>query len=155
MKNVCTSNFNSFQSLFETFDYCDANEDYDRFCDITKQNEKRKALSKFLMICVEYEIIEIESMEKIILDFIKKINILIEEKENENAVDEIVANLTIMILSSLKTFNNMSSHDKIFKDIEVLSELNVKEHPSLSNKTLFKFLDIVDELEEDSSSDEE
>ena len=67
MKNVCTSNFNSFQSLFETFDYCDANENYDRFCDVTKQNEKRKALSKFLMICVEYNIIELESMERIIL----------------------------------------------------------------------------------------
>ena len=42
MKNVCTSNFNSFNTLFETFDYCDAKEDYDKFCDITKQNEKRK-----------------------------------------------------------------------------------------------------------------
>ena len=155
MKNVCTSNFNSFQSLFETFDSCDANEDYDKFCDITKQNENRKALSKFLMICVEYNIIEIESMEKIVLDFIKKIYTLIEEEGNENAVDEIVANLAIMILSSVTVFEKMSSHDKIFKDIEVLSELNVKEHPSLSNKTLFKFLDIVDELDDDSSSDEE
>ena len=73
----------------------------------------------------------------------------------ENAVDEIVANLAIMILSSVTVFEKMSSRDKIFKDIEVLSELNVKEHPSLSNKTLFKFLDIVDELDDDSSSDEE
>lgn len=155
MKNVCTSNFNSFQSLFETFDSCDANEDYDRFCEVTKQNEKRKALSKFLMICVEYEIIEMERMEKIILDFIKKINIYIQEKEKETAVDEIVANLTIMILSSLTTFNNMESKSKIFKDIEILSTLNVKEYPGLSNKTLFKFLDIVEELEEDESSDDE
>jgi len=155
MKNVCTSNFNSFQSLFETFDSCDANEDYDKFCDITKQNEKRKALSKFLMMCVEYSIIEIESMENIILDFIKKIYRLIEEEGNENAVDEIVANLAIMILSSVTVFEKMKSHDKVFKDIEVLSELNVKEHPSLSNKTLFKFLDIVEELNDESSSDEE
>lgn len=155
MKNVCTSNFNSFQSLFETFDSCDANEDYDKFCDITKQNEKRKALSKFMMICVEYNIIEIESMENIVLDFIKKIYTLIEEEGNENAVDEIVANLAIMILSSVTVFEKMRSRDKIFKDIEVLSDLNVKEHPSLSNKTLFKFLDIVDELDDDSSSDEE
>ena len=156
MKNVCTSNFNSFQSLFETFDYCDASEDYDKFCDITKQNEKRKALSKFLMICVEYNIIELESMEKIILDFLNKINEYIESKEKENAVDEIVANLAIMILSSVSVFKKMNSHNKIFKDIEILSGLNVKKYPGLSNKTLFKFLDIMDELEEeDSSSDDE
>ena len=156
MKNVCTSNFNSFNSLFETFDYCDANEDYDRFCDITKQNEKRKAMSKFLMICVEYNIIEMESMEKIILDFISKINEYINEADKENAVDEIVANLASMILSSQSVFKKMQSSDKIFKDIEILSGLNVKKYPGLSNKTLFKFLDIVEELEEeDTSSDEE
>ncbi len=156
MKNVCTSNFNSFQSLFETFDYCDASEDYDKFCDITKQNEKRKALSKFLMVCVEYSIIELESMEKIMLDFLGKINNYINEDDKENAVDEIVANLAIMILSSVSVFKKMKSHSKIFKDIEILSGLNVKKYPGLSNKTLFKFLDIVEELEEeDSSSDEE
>ena len=156
MKNVCTSNFNSYNSLFETFDYCDASEDYDKFCDITKQNEKRKALSKFLMICVEYNIIEIDSMEKIMLDFLTKINKYIEDKEYENAVDEIVANLAIMILSSRTVFKQMNSSSKIFKDIEILSGLNVKKYPGLSNKTLFKFLDIVEELEEeDSSSDEE
>ena len=50
----------------------------------------------------------------------------------------------------------MNSKSKIFKDIEILSTLNVKEYPGLSNKTLFKFLDIVEELEEeDSSSDDE
>jgi len=156
MKNVCTSNFNSFQSLFETFDYCDASEDYDKFCDITKQNEKRKALSKFLMVCVEYSIIEIESMEKIMLDFLGKINNYINEDDKENAVDEIVANLAIMILSSVSVFKKMNSHTKIFKDIEILSGLNVKQYPGLSNKTLFKFLDIVEELEEeDTSSDDE
>ena len=155
MKNVCTSNFNSFNTLFETFDYCDANENYDKFCDITKQNEKRKALSKFLMICVEYGIIEIDSMEKIILDFLNKINKYILEKDKENAVDEIVANLAIMILSSVSVFQKMKSRSKIFKDIEILSTLNVKQHPGLSNKTLFKFLDIIDELEEESSSDDE
>ena len=156
MKNVCTSNFNSFQSLFETFDYCDASEDYDKFCDITKQNEKRKALSKFLMVCVEYSIIELESMEKIMLDFLGKINNYINEDDKENAVDEIVANLAIMILSSVSVFKKMKSHSKIFKDIEILSGLNVKKYPGLSNKTLFKFLDIVEELEEeDSSSDDE
>ena len=155
MKNVCTSNFNSFNTLFETFDYCDAKEDYDKFCDITKQNEKRKALSKFLMICVEYGIIEINSMEKIILDFINKINKYIQEKDKENAVDEIVANLAIMILSSVCVFKKMNSRSKIFKDIEILSNLNVKKYPGLSNKTLFKFLDIIEELEEESSSDDE
>ena len=119
MKNVCMSNFNSFNTLFETFDYCDANEDYDRFCDITKKNEKRKALSKFLMICVEYEIIESENMEKIILDFIKKIGSYINEKEKENAVDEIVANLVIMILSSIDGFKQMPSHTKILRKLKL------------------------------------
>ena len=103
-------NFDSFSSLFETFEYCDAKVDYDKFCDIMKKNEKRKALSKFLMICVEYDIIELEKMEKIMLDFIKKINLYIDQKENENALDEIAANLVIMIQSSVSSFKLMKSH---------------------------------------------
>jgi len=155
MKNVCMSNFNSFNTLFETFDYCEASEDYDKFCDIMKNNEKRKALSKFMMICVEYEIIESENMEKIMLDFLKKINKNIDDKDKENAVDEIAANLVIMIQSSLTSFRAMKSSDKIFKDIEILSNYNVKNYPGLSNKTVFKFLDMVEELEDGSSSDED
>ncbi len=155
MKNVCMSNFNSFNTLFETFDYCEASEDYDKFCDIMKNNEKRKALSKFMMICVEYEIIESENMEKIMLDFLKKINKYIDDKDKENAVDEIAANLVIMIQSSLVSFRAMNSSDKIFKDIEILSNYNVKNYPGLSNKTVFKFLDMVEELEDGSSSDED
>ena len=54
-------------------------------------------------------------------------------------MDEIVANLTIMILSSTTVFNKMNARSKIFKDIEILSTLNVKDYPGLSNKTLFKF----------------
>jgi len=155
MKNVCMSNFNSFNTLFETFDYCEASEDYDKFCDIMKNNEKRKALSKFMMICVEYEIIESENMEKIMLDFLKKINKNIDDKDKENAVDEIAANLVIMIQSSLTSFRAMKSSDKIFKDIEILSNYNVKNYPGLSNKTVFKFLDMVEEQEDGSSSDED
>ena len=155
MKNVCVSNFDSFSSLFETFECGDAKEDYDKFCDIMKKNEKRKALSKFLMICVEYEIIELEKMEKIMLDFIKKIHLYIDEKENENALDEIAANLVIMIQSSVSSFKLMKSHRNIFKDIEIISGYNVRNYPGLSNKTSFKFLDMVEELEEDSSDDEE
>ena len=121
MKNVCTSNFNSFNHYLKHLIIVMQMKIMIDFVILTKQNEKRKALSKFLMICVEYNIIEIESMEKIILDFISKINKYIEEADKENAVDEIVANLAIMILSSQSVFKKMKSHDKIFKDIEILS----------------------------------
>ena len=43
-------------------------------------------------------------MEKIILDFIKKLIYIFNEKDKENAVDEIAANLAIMILSSVSGF---------------------------------------------------
>ena len=77
------------------------------------------------------------------------------KRKKENAVDEIAANLVIMIQSSIDGFKNMPSHTKIFKEIEIISNYNVKEYPGLSNKTVFKFLDIVEELEEGSSSDDE
>ena len=36
-----------------------------------------------------------------------------------------------------------------------MDNYNVKNYPGLSNKTVFKFLDMVEELEDGSSSDED
>ena len=51
MKDICIKNFQSFKELFITINYCDANEDYNKFCEYNKENEKRRALSSFFVIC--------------------------------------------------------------------------------------------------------
>ena len=45
-------------SLFETIEYCDPKKNYDKFCDINKANEKRKAMSLFIVNLMIIGIVE-------------------------------------------------------------------------------------------------
>ena len=147
MKDICIKNFNSFTNIFKKINYIDAGVDYNLFCEYNKENEKRRALSKFFVICAGYDIIDKVEMENIILNFIEKIKTDIDKENNINEIEEIVENLSIMINNGKDFLKNLSNYDNICNDIEVFSNMSVKNHISLSNKIIFKFMDLVDELD--------
>ena len=93
MKDICVKNFQSFKSLFETINYCDANENYDKFCEYNKENEKRRALSSFFVICAGLDIIDKTDMINIIIGFIEKVKNDILEENKTNNVEEVVQNI--------------------------------------------------------------
>ena len=147
MKDICVKNFNSFMNIFETINYIDAGVDYNLFCEYNKENEKRRALSNFFVVCAGYDIIDKEEMEKIVLSFIEKIKIDIDKENKVNEVEEIVENLSIIILNGNEFLKTLSNYDIICESIETFSNMSVKNHSSLSNKVIFKFMDLVDELD--------
>ena len=147
MKDICVKNFNSFMNIFEKINYIDAGVDYNLFCEYNKENEKRRALSNFFVVCAGYDIIDKVEMEKIILNFIEKIKIDIDKENKVNEIEEIVENLSIMIINGNDFLKSLSNYDSICNDIEVFSNMSVKNHISLSNKVVFKFMDLIDELD--------
>ena len=56
MKDICISNFESFMDIFTTFNFIDADEDYNLFCEYNKENEKRRSLSHFFVLCAKSSI---------------------------------------------------------------------------------------------------
>jgi hypothetical protein len=50
MKEVFDDTINQYISLFDNIEYVEADEDYDKFCEINKNNEIRKSYSLFLVI---------------------------------------------------------------------------------------------------------
>ena len=148
MKDICVKNFQSFKSLFETINYCDANEDYDKFCEYNKENEKRRALSSFFVICADLDIISKAEMTSIIVGFIDRVKNDIKKEGKLNNVEEMVQNISIMINAGKNFLNDLDEFENILKDIEVFSSMNHKKYPSLSSKIVFKFMDLYEELEE-------
>ena len=53
MEEICLNNFNNFSDVFENINYEDPNDDYIKFCECNKINEKRRSLSCFFIYCVE------------------------------------------------------------------------------------------------------
>ena len=158
-RDVFEKNLASFMSLFDTIEYCDPKKNYDKFCDINKANEKRKAMSQFIVNLMKIGIVEktqVLALMKQIQDLMYS-NMRQEGKTNE--VDELVENLFIMVKHSHMVFkvkggSGSGSDDdetvELFKarveQITEISKLKIKSKPSITNKTIFKHLDMLDEI---------
>ena len=153
MKEICLKNFNSFEDLFTNINYIDPKDDYNLFCEYNKENEKRRALSSFFIICASYNIIEKNDMEKIIVNFINKIHELMDLKNKQNTIEEIVTNISVMLhvimRHDVKFLMQLDQYEFIRKNIlNFAKSINYKQHPSLTQKIVFKFMDLNDELED-------
>jgi len=153
-RNVFEQNLESFMSLFDTIEYCDPKKNYDKFCDINKANEKRKAMSLFIVNLMKMGIVEksqVLALMKQIQDLMYS-NIRQEGKTNE--VDELAENLFIMVKHAHAVLKDPSSNDpetiELFhtrvEQITEISKMKIKSKPSITNKTIFKHLDMLDEI---------
>jgi hypothetical protein len=149
MKVIFENSFNTFLELFKTIEYVESEEDYDRFCKINKDNEKRKALSLFFVNLSTNKIISKEQIIIITCDLMKQVVNLIKENNKKNEVDEITEN--IAILYSKQVFDSSTAlidqsiyEEKLVDVIHRLSLCKVKTFPSLSNKSIFKYMDMID-----------
>ena len=150
-KKIFEDNFKEFMNLFDSIEFVDPKKNYDKFCEYTKTNDKRRAMSLFVVnlminrIIDEGEIIEIISqLQALILSYLRK-------SEKSNEVEELTENLFIIVTKSKSYLNNGETKDAwevIIKNIEFITMLKpkMKEYPSITNKTIFKHMDIFEEV---------
>ena len=149
MKVIFENSLDTFLELFKTIEYVESEQDYDRFCKINKDNEKRKALSLFFVNLCTNKIISEEKIVTITCDLMKQVINLIKENNKKNEVDEITENIAILYNKTI--FEKCSSdvdqkiENELFIDIiHRLSLCKVKTYPSLSNKAIFKYMDLIE-----------
>jgi hypothetical protein len=150
-KNIFEDNFKEFINLFDSIEFVDPKKNYDKFCEYTKTNDKRRAMSLFVVnlmineIITKEEIIEIiKQLQTLILSYVRK-------PERSNEVEELTENLFIIVTKSMKYLgkdDTLESWEKISEDLRFVSILKpkMKEYPSITNKTIFKHMDILEEL---------
>ena len=145
IKNIFQESLDKFLELFKIIEHCEPDEDYDRFCKINKENEKRRALSMFFVNLSNNGVIEKEKIIDLTHYLINKIMLLIEENNKKNEVDEITENIEILYNKSIFDNCEESMNSKnITEIINKLSHCKVKTYPSLSNKSIFKYMDMID-----------
>ena len=146
MKQICEENFNHFEKLFENIEYVDPNENYDEYCRINKINEERKGMSNFLTYLMKNNLITTDKMCKLIKNLLDTIIAEISNEGKQKNVEEISENLELLIVNGSNKLDKNEAWDSIEEQVEALSQMNAKEYPSLSQKTVFKMMDIYDEL---------
>lgn len=139
----------NYMSKLTNIEIADAKKDYEKFCQINKDNENRKALSSFFVNLMKEGVIKTALIFEIINSLMDKLN---ENLTNDTSdiVDQLSENISILISESWEHFTN----DDDFEDdcselrdrVEYVSLLKSKDHSGLSNKTIFQFMDIVENI---------
>jgi hypothetical protein len=149
VKDKHEENLIKFTDLFNNINYVDPNENYDRFCEINKENEKRKSLAAFYMNLMNYGIISKKEIMNITRDLLSKVYefIYIENKKNE--IEELTETISILYNKHLYENDNNDDYEKIKgftinEIIEKIAKSKIKDYKSLTNKSLFKFMDLID-----------
>ena len=157
--STLTEEFSKFSSLFDNIEWCDPNENYDRFCEINKQNDNRRAITLFYVNLMKRDIISRDSIVNIIkqvqCQLLADIN-----KDNCTPIVEVLSELIgLMVLGCIMPEEDWdteksnewveswsSSFEDILDNVYQVASSKAKSYPSLSNKTVFKHMDIRDAI---------
>jgi hypothetical protein len=148
IKSVFKEKEASLGDILNNVYYVSPDENYDLFCKMNNENEKRKAFISFFVNLVLYDVIAIGKIEELLLQLLDNLNVLIKEENKKFVVDEYIE--IIFILYNKELFNNenknftVDNHTKIVETIKHLAGVKVKTYPSLSSKSIFKLMDIIE-----------
>ena len=147
MAAVFEKSFHSFMDVFNTIEYVDPEKNYDLFCKNNKDNEKRKALSAFFVNLTLNGVIPAEQLIAIVRQLLNQVLQFMAEENKKNIVDELTENIAILC-SQKHVFHNqtciLSNGLTIDEVVAQLANSKSKSFPSLSNKSIFKYMDMID-----------
>lgn len=143
-----TNEINNFSNFFDNLIYISPDENYEKFCDYNKTNERRRAKILFYANLYLLDIIDTDNIYNLSNIILKKLNEYIDLENKNNEIDEISEYnylLTTTIYNNLLAKNNIYASN-IFKEVTKISNYKIKNYISLTNKCIFKHMDIIDEL---------
>jgi hypothetical protein len=143
LKTMSSNKMKTFIDLFNDIKYIDPEKDYDVFCKINAENEKRKSLGCFLLNLVKKDILDKKEYTEITCNLLKKLLNLIDDNNKVNEINEITENISLMynkeiFIDCLEYFDGAQINDVFLH----LAQSNNK-YSGLSSKAKFKFMDIV------------
>jgi hypothetical protein len=148
IKTIFEENLNNFTDLFNNIEYVDSKVNYDKFCENNKINERRKSLAAFYINLMNNGMITKSRILLIISNLLSQIYsfILVEDKRNE--VDELTENIAILYKKEL--YEDVECDKYLIEGLTInqiivkIANSKTKDYKSLTNKSLFKFMDMIE-----------
>jgi hypothetical protein len=149
IKMAFNAHYANVMSLYNNIEYFDSDKDYNKFCDMNKTNEKRKSTTLFLVNLANNGFIEKIGVFNILKQLLQMILIMITQPDKKNEVDELTENIAILFSKEIiDGFVVNEEHcidgNNVNAVITNLAKCKVKDYPSLSNKSIFKCMDLVE-----------
>jgi len=147
MKKIFKDNLNSEVYIFKDFAYCNPDTDYDQFCKNNKVNEKRRSLGLFYINLMLYDVVPATKIISMINDVQDELTSFIKKENNVDIVNEMSELLYILIVNGKPMLKTIEEEwEQIVTRVELVSALKNKSYPSISNKTIFKHMDILESI---------
>ena len=143
MKDIFEKNFNGFMGLFSNIEYVDMEVDYETFCKNNKNNEKRKAVATFFVNLMENKVIEESAIIQLLRNLMELVFTHVHLENKKNEVDEWTENIAILYNKAMvKNSYELINGSTITELIHLFGHSKVKTYPSLSSRSIFKYLDL-------------
>jgi hypothetical protein len=141
LSDIYQVDIDTYTQLFKDIKYIDPETDYNKFCICNKLNEERKAFSKFLTFIMIEKLIDYNIIKNIVVELLEKFDQYLNDKSKIHELDEVINNIIIFA-----TYDNGDLCELKLNDvIENISNMNARKHDGLTQKTVFKCCDFVDE----------
>lgn len=153
INNIFRENYANIMEQYNDIQYIDSEKDYDGFCEMNKINEKRKAITLFYFNLALNGFIKKEFIVNILKDILTAIMNMIKMSDKKNEVDELTEIVGILFNKEMIEQVENDSDDlydyyvldqSILDTVNSLAQKKVKDYPSLSNKAIFKYMDLVE-----------
>lgn len=140
------THYDAYLNSIYSIEPVDQNIDYNKYCEFIKVNDKRKTFSSFFTELFVHTILTHERFSHIIQFFMDTTRANIDVENKSVMIEELTENI-YLIISILKPHWQTLPEEwstSICQQIKEISLLKSKEHVSLSNRVVFKYMDIND-----------
>ena len=146
MQTLLEERYEMFFNNFDDIRYVSPDENYDAFCDINKENDRRRSMSTFYLNLYCNGVFPIEKIEKLLVHIMNKLLSSIQLENKTAEVEEYTENIAILYNHDME-YNDklkLSNRMNIQQVVPFIAKTKNKTYPSLSSKCIFKFMDICE-----------
>jgi len=154
LNDIFKENYSNIMSQYKDIEYIDSEKDYNGFCEMNKKNERRRAITTFYLNLALNGLIPKDGLVKILKDILTEIMSYINLRtDKKNEVDELTEIVAILFRKEMieeveeeasEPEDYYVCEQSILETIRSLAQKKAKDYQSLSNKTIFKYMDLVD-----------
>jgi len=153
LKVTFIEKYDNIMEQYNNIQYIDSDKDYDGFCEMNKMNEKRRAITTFYLNLALNGFITNEDVVKMLKNILTSIMNMINSTDKKNEVDELTEIVGILFNKYMidEVHENASEPEyyyvldhSILDTISSLAQKKAKDYPSLSNKSIFKYMDLIE-----------
>tara|TARA_B100000989_G_C19449766_1_gene431198 strand:+ start:41 stop:880 length:840 start_codon:yes stop_codon:yes gene_type:complete len=143
LKVPLISTLKTFIKSYDSIENISSVNNYDLFCKIIKDNEKRLATLNFFIELIKFSAVDIN----FILDIISHVIVTIKQSHTKQSdIEQLVEHLYLIIINLHQLLKDYDIWTDITNFVEVYKKMKPKDN--ISYKTIFRFMDIHDIIKE-------